>query len=131
MAGKRKSPRLRFNGRYFVANIYGSDGKRTMISFGPKGDCSEGEIYAAFGKWLDLYNQAPQKVLSYKSPYEAIKELVNPSTILKVGQLINEYLSWTRKTYKNNGRNSSNDIIERTERIKRFLEKLDRLAQQK
>jgi len=50
MSRKRKSPKLRFNGKYYVVNFYKPDGKRTMISFGPTDERTEGEIYAAFGK---------------------------------------------------------------------------------
>ena len=58
MVGKRKDPKLRFNGTYYVANIYKPDGKRTMISFGPGGDRTEGEIMQHFFcKFSFLLNQ--------------------------------------------------------------------------
>ena len=50
-----------------------------MLSFGPKEEHTEAEIYATFGKWLELYEQQPHKVLSFKTPYEAVKELINPT----------------------------------------------------
>ena len=65
MAGKRKMPKLRRDGKYYVASIYRPDGQKTNISFGPAVERTEGEIYTAFGKWLDLFNQQPQKVLSF------------------------------------------------------------------
>ena len=98
MARKRKTPKLRFNGKYYVVNFYKPDGKRTMISFGPAGERTEGEIYAAFGKWLDLFKQQPQKVLSFESPYNAIEQIINPSQIIPVGELLDKYLSYTKKT---------------------------------
>ena len=55
MAGTRKTPKLRFNGRYYVVNIYKPDGKRTTISFGTDEERTEGEIYEAFNKWINLY----------------------------------------------------------------------------
>ena len=68
MAGKRKRPKLREKDGCFVTDIYKPDGKRTTISFGAVGERSEGEIYAAFGQWLDLFNQHPHKVLAFDSP---------------------------------------------------------------
>jgi len=91
MAGKRKSPQLRFDGRYYVANIYTPDGKRTTISFGGLAGRSEGQIYAAFGKWLDLFVQQPQKVLSYDNPYDAISAITNPIGKVTIGELVEHY----------------------------------------
>jgi hypothetical protein len=87
MAGIRKTPKLRKAGKYYVASIYKPDGQRTNISFGCSEDLSEGEIYIAFGKWLNLFLQQPQKILSFKNPYDAIKEVINPTTKLTVGEL--------------------------------------------
>jgi len=100
MARKRKSPKLRFNGKYYVVNFYKPDGKRTMISFGPAGERTEGEIYAAFGKWLDLFKQQPQKVLSLESPYDAIKQVINPDQIITIGELLDKYFTYAKKTTK-------------------------------
>ena len=94
MAGKRKPPRLREKQGCFVADIYKPDGTRTTISFGSAGQRTEGEIYAAFGKWLDLFNQHPHKALALKSPYEAIDAAINCSTILSVGDLFSKYVEW-------------------------------------
>ncbi len=55
MAGRRKTPRLRFDGRCFVVDVYTPDDKRTAISFGPPGERTEGHIFSAFGAWLDLF----------------------------------------------------------------------------
>ncbi|MFW6061462.1 MAG: tyrosine-type recombinase/integrase [Planctomycetota bacterium] len=94
MGRKRKPPQLRNKDGCFVADIYTPDGKRTTISFGSADQRTEGEIYAAFGQWLDLYNQQPHKVLSFDSPYDAIQRLINPRAILRVGQFHDKYLQW-------------------------------------
>ena len=94
MAGKRKSPKLREKDGCFVTDIYKPDGKRTTISFGGVGERTEGEIHAAFGQWLDLFNQHPHKVLAFRSPYEAIANILNPRAILNVGQLHGKYVEW-------------------------------------
>ena len=84
-------PSLEKKERSFVADVYRPDGKRTTVSFGPTDVRTEGEIYAAFGKWLDLFNLYPHKVLAFSSPYEAIEQVVNPKTIATVGQLLDNY----------------------------------------
>ena len=94
MAGKRKRPKLREKGSCFVTDIYKPDGKRTTISFGAVGERSEGEIYAAFGQWLDLFNQHPHKVLAFNNPYDAITNIINPRSIVSVGQLHDKYVEW-------------------------------------
>ena len=122
MAGKRKTPKLRFDGRYYVVNFYRPDGKRSMISFGPEGERTEGEVLTAFGKWLDLFNQVPHKVLSYDSPYEAIEEITNPSPRINVGELLDYYHSWANKTLPPLEGKRQQDVIVRTERVKNFME---------
>lgn len=92
MAGKRKSPKLREKDGCFVTDIYKSNGRRTTISFGGIGERSEGEIHAAFGQWLDLFNQHPHKVLAFRSPYDAITGIINPRSIVSVGQLHDKYV---------------------------------------
>jgi integrase len=94
-----------------------------MLSFGPPGERTEGEIYSVFGKWVDLYDQFPQKVFSFKSPYEAVEQLINPRSVIAVGQLIDQYLLWAKKAKMLGDETKNRDIIERTNRIKRFLEK--------
>ena len=92
MAGKRKRPKLREKEGCFVVDIYRPNGKRTTVSFGSVGERSEGEIYAAFGQWLDLFNQHPHKVLAFRSPYEAISNILYPRSILNVGQFFDKYV---------------------------------------
>ena len=121
MAGKRKTPVLGKRGKYFCANIYKPDGSRTTISFGPAGERTEGQIYTAFGQWLDLFNQHPQKVLSFKSPYEAIDALINPRQIVSVGELVAKYLAWFEEYSlpMRDGRQSPD--VQRAKRGSRFL----------
>ena len=95
MAGIRKTPKLRKDGKYYVASIYKPDGQRTNISFGNADERPEGEIYIAFGKWLNLFTQQPQKVLSFKSPYEAIEQIINPTSTLTVGELVENFKKYT------------------------------------
>ena len=124
MAGKRKVPRLRYDGRYYVANFYKPDGTRAMVSFGPLGERTEGKIFSIFGQWLDLYDQFPQKVLSFKSPYEALEQLTNPTKIVHIGELLDQYLAWVQRNLSMEGVEKSNntDIVIRTKRLKKFLE---------
>ena len=122
MARKRKTPKLRFNGKYYVVNFYKPDGKRTMISFGPADERTEGEIYAAFGKWLDLFKQQPQKVLSFESPYDAIKQITNPSQIIMIGDLVDKYIVYAKKTTRSVRSNKEHPDLRFIERAKQFLE---------
>ena len=94
MARKRKPPRLRKKQGCFVTDIYKADSKRTTISFGSIGKRTEGEIYAAFGKWLDLFSKHPHRALISKDPYAAISSIVNPTTIVTIGDLLDKYIRW-------------------------------------
>jgi integrase len=122
MAGKRKPPRLREKQGCFVTDIYTPAGTRTTVSFGPAGTRTEGEIYTAFGKWLDLFQQHPDKILSFKSPYEAIRQMVNPATILTVGEFVDKYAEWAKSylTPMRDGR--AHPDLMRVDRLKRFLD---------
>jgi hypothetical protein len=121
MAGKRKRPKLREKDGCFVTDIYKPDGKRTTISFGAVGERSEGEIYAAFGQWLDLFNQHPHKVLASNSPYDVIANIINPRGIVSVGQLHDKYVEWMdgQTELMRDGRESPD--IGRARRIGAFL----------
>ena len=99
MAGTRKEPKLRiYRGKYFCTDVYSPKGKRTTVGFGTAKDRTKGEIYTAFGKWLDLFEQQPQKVLSFKSPYDAIAQIINPTQIITVGELLDKYFIYAEKT---------------------------------
>jgi len=42
----------------------------------------------------------PKKVLSYKSPYEAVERIVSPSSVTNVGDLMRRYLQWASNTMR-------------------------------
>jgi len=121
MAGKRKPPRLRVKDTCFVANFYKPDGKRSTISFGPAGERTEGEIYAAFGKWLDLYNEHPHKVLSFNSPYEAIARMINPRDVVTVGELLDRYTQMLEQRTSERPDGRPHPDLERVKRLGMFL----------
>jgi len=122
MAGVKKTPRLRKDGKYYVVGIYKPDGQRTNVSFGPIGSRTEGEIFAAFVKWLDLFRQQPNKVLSFSSPYEAINQIVNPATIVKVGELLDKFETYFRKIKKPVKYGLENPDLRFVKRVRRFME---------
>ena len=123
MAGKKKRPKLRFNGRYYVANIYKPDGKRTMISFGPLGERTESEIRIAFETWLDLFEEHPHKVLDYNDPYDAIAEIINPINVTSVRDLLDKYDIHQRKIIKPTKNGRIHPDLMFLNRVGRFLEK--------
>ena len=122
MAGKRKAPQLRFDGRYYVANIYKPDGKRTTISFGGLAERSEGQIYTAFGKWLDMFAQQPEKVLSYSNPYEAISQIVNPTSKVTIGELLEQYRITAQRTLTKMSETTRKHDLDFIDRVKKFLD---------
>ena len=121
MAGKRTSPKLRVKDGCYVADFYKPDGKRSTISFGSPGARTADDIYAAFGKWLDLFNQHPHKVLDYKDPYEAINKIVNPATIVTVGELYDKYLDWAKQYFPALRDGRTNPDVMKVERLGKFL----------
>jgi len=122
MAGTRKAPKLRVKGSCFVANIYKPDGKRSTVSFGPVGDRTEGDIYAAFGKWLNLFSQHPHKVLSFTNPYEAIAQMINPQDIVTVGELLDKYTEVIDQHASDRSCGRPHPDLERLKRLGTFLE---------
>ncbi len=122
MPGTRKPPKLRQKQGCFVADIYKPDGKRTTVSFGPVGERTEGQIYAAFGNWLDLFNQHPHKVLAFENPYEAIAKMVNPAAIVTVGDLLDKYVEWAEGYLVPMRDGRPNPDLIRVKRLKRFIE---------
>ena len=122
MAGTRKTPKLRiYREKYFCTDVYLPNGNRTTVGFGTTDDHTEGEIYAAFGKWLDLFNQQPQKVLSFKNPYEAIKQIINPRLAITIGELLDKYLAYAKKTTKPTKTNKEHPDLHFANRAKKFL----------
>ena len=122
MAGIRKTPKLRKDGKYYVASIYKPDGQRTNISFGWADDRLEGEIYIAFGKWLNLFTQQPQKVLSFKSPYEAIEQIINPTLTLTVGELVENFKKYMAQILAKMSENTRLHDLSLIRRIESFLQ---------
>ena len=122
MAGRRKSPKLRLKDDCFVANIYKPNGMRTTISFGSVGQLTEGDIYAAFGKWLNLYSRCPHKALSFNNPYDAIDNIVDSSTIVTTGELFDKYLEVIGKNSLPSRDGKSNPGLARIRQLARFLE---------
>ena len=121
MAGKRKPPRLRNKNGCFVADIYRPDGRRTTVSFGGVGCRTEGEIHTAFGRWLDLSHQYPHRTLAFKSPYEAIAQLINPQSIVTVGHLLGKYKKWIGQYLPVRRDGLPHPDMERLCRLARFL----------
>ncbi len=121
MAGKRKAPKLRIDGSYYTSKIYTPKGNRTTISFGHVNDRPEPEVYAIFAKWIDLYQKQPQKMLSFESPYEAVEQVINPTTFTTVEDFLERYLQWASENEKGSRASKAVDIY-RINRIKRFLE---------
>ncbi len=122
MAGKRKSPRLRFDGRYYVANIYKPDSGRSMSSFGSPADRTEGQIYTAFGKWLDLFNQHPHKVLSFENPYDAIDSIADPNGVLTIGELLDQHVAWAERRMLPVRHGKRHPDLRFLDRVRQFLE---------
>lgn len=122
MAGKRKSPQLRFDGRYYVANIYKPDGKRTCISFGGLAERSEGQIYTAFGKWLDIFAQQPQKVLSYNNPYEVISAITNPTGKTTIGELVENFKKYEMQILSRMSENTQLHDLSLIRRVENVLQ---------
>jgi len=121
MAGVKKTPKLRYNGRYYVANFYRPDGKRSMISFGTEGERTESEIYAVFCKWLELYEQQPHKVLSFNTPYEAVRELINPSNTYTIAELLEKYKAYAKRTTNKVTSNEKHPNFAFIDRVDQYL----------
>jgi integrase len=118
-----KIPKLRVaRGKYYCVDIYLPSGKRTTVGFGTTDSHTEGEILVAFGKWLDLYKHQPHKVLSYKSPYDAIKEILYPTGLVTVDDLLDKYLVYAERTIRKVSSNKVHPDIAFIYRIQRFLE---------
>ena len=101
MAGTRKQPRLRIDNEYYNVKVYTPQGKRTQVSFGHIDERSEADVRAIFSRWLELYNNDPQTVFSYDSPYVAVKEIVNPSRTTTVGELVKAYRERAQRELRN------------------------------
>ena len=122
MAGKRKPPTLRRKGQSFVTDVYRPDGRRTTVSFGPPDGRTEGEIYIAFGQWLDLFNIHPHRTLCFGDPYDAIAETISPTTIRTVGQFAEKYLESVEQHLPPLRDGRMNPTLGRINQLKPFLD---------
>ena len=101
MGRPRKTSKLRIvRKKYYCADIYLPSGKRTTVGFGTIDEHTEGEVLVAFGKWLDLYLEQPHKVLSYDNPYEAISQILNPTTDVTVGELLEKFHIYISRKFR-------------------------------
>ena len=122
MAGKRRPVMLREKRGAYVADIYRPDGRRTTVSFGAaKGGRTVSEIHVAFSKWLDLFKEHPSKVLSFKSPYDALDSMIHPGSIQMVGQLVENYVKWAKQYLAPLRDGRPHPDLSRVERLRRFL----------
>ena len=128
MSRPRKAPKLRektSNGTdYFVCDVYRPEGGRTTVNFGPvpadMGDVAD--VYAAFAKWVKLFQSNPHKCLAFKSPWEAIEQMVDPAGILSVGDLVDNYLKYAEQTFKLTRKGEVSPNYKRLTRGLRFME---------
>ena len=121
MAGKRRPVTLRKKRGVYVADIYRPDGRRTTVSFGAAKGRTESEIHVAFSKWLDLFKEHPSKVLSFKSPYDALDSMVHPGSIQTVGQLVDNYVKWAGQYLAPLRDGRAHPDLSRVARLRRFL----------
>jgi len=122
MGRKPKQPKLRLDReKYFCATICKPDGKRTNVSFGTIDQNSYGQVMVVFEKWFDLYQQQPHKVLSFKDPFDAVKEMVNPDKSVTVGDLLTRYLAYARKTTAKVESNKEHPDFVFIRRVEQFL----------
>jgi len=122
MGRSRITPKLRVHkGKYYCTDIYKPNGKRSTVNFGSTDDRTEGEIYVAFGKWLDLFKQYPHKVLAFKDPYQAVTEMVNPTNVVSVGELLQKYCVYAHKITPEVGSNKIHPNFIFLSRVDQFL----------
>jgi len=101
-----KAPKLyerKVNGNvYFTVNANRPNGQRVTVSFGPvpKEVAEVAKVYTTFGQWLKLYQSDAHRCLSYKSPWDAVDQMINPNGMLAVGELIDNYLKYAERTFK-------------------------------
>ena len=121
MAGKRRPITLRKKRGTYVADIYRPDGRRTTVSFGAAKGRTVSEIHLAFTKWLDLFKEHPSKVLSFKSPYDALDSMIHPGSIQTVRQLLDNYVKWAGQYLAPLRDGRQHPDLSRVQRLRRFL----------
>lgn len=121
MFGRQKQPKLRLDGVYYNVKVYTPEGKRTQVSFGHVDDHPESEVRVAFAKWIELYTNDPQTVFSYRNPYEAVREIISPSTIFTVGELIRTYKERAEKNLRPTREGLESPDMTKIRRAEKFL----------
>lgn len=122
MGRNRATLKLRTTrGKYYCVDVYLPNGKRTTVSFGTVNGRTEGEIFVAFGKWIDLYREQPHKVLSYSTPYEAVEQILNPTKAPTVGELLVKYDSYAQKTLNHGTNRNGHSDLAFIKRVRQFL----------
>lgn len=122
MSGRRKRPSLRFDGQYWITTVYKPSGVRGTVSFGSPNDRKESDIKIAFETWIDLFLKYPHKMLSYEDPYQAIEQIINPSVVSTVGQLIDKYEATFKKQARPVRHGLEHPNLRFIDRVRRFLE---------
>ncbi len=122
MARKRRQAGLREGRGYYVTTARKPDRGRMNIRFGPAGARPAQELYAAFAKQLQRFEHNPQKVLSFKSPYQAIQELMNPGAIVTVGRPVDNYIAWAEDNLPRMRDDRESPKLVRVKRLRRFLQ---------
>ena len=122
MGRKHRQPKLRLDrSKYYCATIYKPDGKRTNVSFGTIEQNSYGQVMAVFGRWLALYEEQPWRVLSFDDPFKAVEELVSSNTKATVGELVEKYLAYAKRTIRKVESNNEHPNLIFIQRAKKFL----------
>ncbi len=122
MAGVKKRPKLRFDGKYWITTIYKPNGTRGTISFGTTETRSVSDIRIAFEMWLDLYEAHPRKMLTFSNPYKALDLMINPATITTIRQLLEKYETYFRDNAPEIRYGLEHPDLRLIKRVRQFLE---------
>ena len=119
----KKTPRLAIVNGYYCCNFYRPDKKRSTMSFGPvNGGRPASEVHAAFERWIELYEELPDKVLDFKSPYEAVEAIINPTARTSIKEFVTLYIQWCKNILGDGPRGRKVDpLVERLQRLEKFL----------
>ncbi|MCX5659724.1 MAG: hypothetical protein NTW19_08385 [Planctomycetota bacterium] len=125
MSGIKKNPTLRVKTvggvGYRVTEVYRPDGKRAMLSFGPVVAMDDADAMILFGRWLKLFLVNPHKTLGYKTPFEAVKSMIDAPSILTIGDFRDKYLTYATDVFRLTRNNDINPNFQRLERALTYL----------
>jgi len=121
MARRRKQSKLRLDGVYYNVKVYTPKGIRTQVSFGHIDDHPESVVRATFAKWIELYTNDPQTVFSYRNPYEAVREIISPSSTFTVGELVKTYRERAEKALRLTREGLESPDLTKIRKAERFL----------